>query len=75
MSLRRIARNVAVSLATVVVVHKFVRPDPSNLLGWLVWAVVTAVISGIVIVGVNAAIEPLQVKQLFGRVKSVLKRA
>lgn len=74
LSLRRIVRNVAVSLATVFAVHKFLSPDPQSLLGWLMWAVITAVISGVLIVAVNAAVEPAQLKQLFERGKSALKR-
>lgn len=74
LSLRRIARNVGVSLVTVFAVHKFLSPDPQSLLGWLVWAVITALISGVLIVTVNAAVEPSQLKQLFERGKSALKR-
>ena len=74
LSLRRIVRNVAVSLLTVFAVHKFLSPDPQSLLGWLLWAVITAVISGVLIVAVNAAVEPAQLKQLFERGKSALKR-
>ena len=74
LSLRRIVRNVAVSLATVFAVHKFLSPDPQSLLGWLMWAIITAVISGVLIVAVNAAVEPAQLKQLFERGKSALKR-
>lgn len=74
LSVRRIVRNVAVSLLTVFAVHKFLSPDPQSLLGWLVWAVITAVISGVLIVAVNAAVEPAQLKQLFERGKSALKR-
>ena len=62
------------SLVTVFAVHKFLSPDPQSLLGWLVWAVITAVISGVLIVAVNAVVEPAQLKQLFERGKSALKR-
>ncbi len=75
LSFRRIIRNVIVSLGIIVVIFKFFSPNPGNLLEWFVLAVITVAVSGGLILGINAAFEPSQIKQLFSRVKSVLKRA
>ena len=74
LSLRRIVRNVAVSLATVFAVHKFLSPDPQSLLGWLMWAVITAVISGVLIVAVNAAVE-LSLIHIFKSLEIICSRS
>ena len=74
-TIRRIVRNLVITLAYIILVNKLLVIDPAGFIGWFGYAVITAIGGGLLLVIVNGVAEPAQMKQLFERCKNVLKRA